>query len=939
MSDPFRQRTIQLTIILCILAAFALRLYRLDAQSLWYDEGVTATLAQRDLAGLTAWTARDIQPPLYYYVVAGWGRLAGWSEWALRFVSAWWGLLTVPLLAQLTRKLTHSPYSATVAALLAAFHPLLIYYSQEARMYTMVVTLGVAAGYLFLRGTTRDEAKFSRWLIYLPIATAAVYTHYFAFFLLLAFVLFGLVDRQTRTSHLRQILGVHLGVGLFFSAWIIPLLTQLSTDRSYWQGAFKLRDAVYSVLVRFAVGETVLEANAPPYLVLTGLVTLIALAMIIQRAVAGAPTMRRTLLYAIAWLLIPVVSVLTLAYFVPKFNERYVLLALPGLLILWAVGIGEFLTRQRGKDDTVLTGQPLSVRAFATLFTLCFCFLASIHNWFTDHSFLKAQWREAAAYVRLHHEPDEAVVLVSGHAWPVWEYYAPDLPAIRLPDLEILDVDAVLDFQASGVALQDALQGYDGAWLVNWQDEVVDPTGVVPVQLAWAGTEKTFRSEFWEVGLRRFIDLDPTAIPETPPLLAQPDANFGNQLTLHGYSVTAENELLLFWQLGIDPIASAVDWQVTLQTQTGDGLPYHTLPPRRPTSYTYPVERWQPDETVMSVIPALTWAGPAAMPDSYQIRLGIYDPTGDGAGLDLLDAAGVPQGKTVTLSVSLTEQTTDRALALPNDVVQATPDVRLYFNLEGDAGEPGQRVVAQTLWYLEDSFVADSFMVRWRSVTDEQVAAEVDYPLPSAVPMAGWPRHDWLRQVMPFQVPADLPPSEYWVSLESLDTAVSASTPVRRRFTVLPSDRSFQAPPLADTRDIDLFTQNVAAGPPPVIRLLGLSESVPETINASTALTVTTVWQQPDGQIAPEHDYAISIQLLGAENRPVAQQDEPLRGGTSTWLPAEVVTQTMTLAGPLPPGEYRLIAVVYDPDAPVATRLVTAAGADSIELAPIVQVR
>ncbi|HMN26835.1 MAG TPA: hypothetical protein PKE45_01680, partial [Caldilineaceae bacterium] len=69
-----------------------LRLYRLDAQSLWYDEAVTANLAQRPLAELTRWTANDIQPPLYYYLVAGWGRLTGWSEWSLRWPSVFFGV-------------------------------------------------------------------------------------------------------------------------------------------------------------------------------------------------------------------------------------------------------------------------------------------------------------------------------------------------------------------------------------------------------------------------------------------------------------------------------------------------------------------------------------------------------------------------------------------------------------------------------------------------------------------------------------------------------------------------------------------------------------------------------------------------------------------------------------------------------------------------------
>lgn len=74
-----------------LLFAFGLRMVRLDHQSLWYDEGVTATIAQRSLTELTTWTARDIQPPLYYYLVAFWGRFAGWSEWSLRFPSLFWG--------------------------------------------------------------------------------------------------------------------------------------------------------------------------------------------------------------------------------------------------------------------------------------------------------------------------------------------------------------------------------------------------------------------------------------------------------------------------------------------------------------------------------------------------------------------------------------------------------------------------------------------------------------------------------------------------------------------------------------------------------------------------------------------------------------------------------------------------------------------------------
>ncbi|MEZ4717198.1 MAG: phospholipid carrier-dependent glycosyltransferase [Caldilineaceae bacterium] len=131
MSALHRSTPIRLLLLGLLLAGFALRVFRLDAQSLWYDEGVTAWVAQMTPADAIAWTADDIQPPLYYLTVAFWGRLASWSEWSLRFLAAWWGLLVLPLLGAVTLRLTRRPAAAVVTVLLAAVHPLLIYYSQE----------------------------------------------------------------------------------------------------------------------------------------------------------------------------------------------------------------------------------------------------------------------------------------------------------------------------------------------------------------------------------------------------------------------------------------------------------------------------------------------------------------------------------------------------------------------------------------------------------------------------------------------------------------------------------------------------------------------------------------------------------------------------------------------------------------------------------------
>ncbi len=82
---------------LILLAAFALRLYRLGVASLWYDETVSTFLARQDLVALTRHTAGDIHPPLYYYLLHFWGQFAGWSEFAFAFASLFFGVLLIAL--------------------------------------------------------------------------------------------------------------------------------------------------------------------------------------------------------------------------------------------------------------------------------------------------------------------------------------------------------------------------------------------------------------------------------------------------------------------------------------------------------------------------------------------------------------------------------------------------------------------------------------------------------------------------------------------------------------------------------------------------------------------------------------------------------------------------------------------------------------------------
>lgn len=81
--------------------------------------------------------------------------------------------------------------------------------------------------------------------------------------------------------------------------------------------------------------------------------------------------------------------------------------------------------------------------------------------------------RGAAAHVQQSIQPDETIILCSGHMFPVWDLYAPGMERHLLPDSPTLDTTRLLDYSIAS-ELNSWLSGKGGVWLVLWQDEVVD---------------------------------------------------------------------------------------------------------------------------------------------------------------------------------------------------------------------------------------------------------------------------------------------------------------------------------------------------------------------------------------------------------------------------------------------------------------------------------
>ncbi len=278
------------------LAAFALRAFNLAQQSLWYDEAFSLFLARMGLGEMVARTAADIQPPFYYFLLHFWTGLAGESEFAARFLSLFFGVLTIPLLYAIARraltperapappggtavlraaKRTRAPREAApvpapvhwspgtitglLAALLAVVSPLYLWYSQEARMYTLITFLLLLSSYCLLRAL--DHARRAWWVSFALANIAAVYTHYFAFVLIVFQFLYYLWRALPKArAGLRAALVSFAAIVVSFLPWLPFLLNRLGEDVSYWRGPLKLDEALRHIAINFTMGESVLEA-------------------------------------------------------------------------------------------------------------------------------------------------------------------------------------------------------------------------------------------------------------------------------------------------------------------------------------------------------------------------------------------------------------------------------------------------------------------------------------------------------------------------------------------------------------------------------------------------------------------------------------------------------------------------------------------------------
>jgi mannosyltransferase len=931
--------TVVVLLVLITVLAVGLRLYRLDAQSLWYDEGFSVSLARLGPAEITARTAADIQPPLYYYLLHGWIGFLGDDERAVRSLSVLFGVVTVPLIYAVAWQLFRSRLAGLLAALLIAVSPLHIWYGQETRMYTLLTFLCLLSSY-FLLLVIQTEKKWqilALWAAYTLTNVAAMYTHYFAFFVLafqagyLFFVWWGRGFRP-----LQLIVGglaSGAAIVLAYLPWLPYLLTRYSADTSYLPGYLKLPEALLDIGLSFVGGESVIEPVGIFLVFGCILVLILCLAALLIHAsyhpepgegrnMPGQvwrgtqqssdehllPTTYYPLLFLLLYLLLPPALILALSYNAPKFNARYTMVSHPAFLLILAGGLSALWPGRSGLVGNLVRRV---LAAVALVFVLGVSAYAD-YNAYTNPGVERADFRSVARYIRKHIAPDETVILSAGHMFPVFDYYAPGVERHLLPDSPTLDTTQTLDYSIAS-DLNDWLANRGGVWVVLWQNEIVDPVGYLTTLLDDVGQEQPVQRSFAQIDLRHYRFPIGVKFPDRPAIAHPADFNFGNQLHLLGYTQNGDRQVTLFWQ-ALQQLDQDYRVSLTLRDPAGQGWGQWD---GRPTSYLYPTNRWRAGQIVfgrydLDLIPG-------APPGDYGLEVGVYTED-EPAGLDVLDAAGAPQGKRAMLgAVQLSvPAATAEEVEVPNPVqIDLGGGLTVIgWALERNEAQPGDRLSLALIWSVESQPQGDYHVHLLVTDAAGQTLDAGTFP-PTNIwhPTSIWlPGQAWRGQST-FRLPIQAQPGDAHLAIQLVDangTALGAPADLAS-IQVLPTSRTFTPPRPQAPRQANFDDKATLLG----------ADLAPGPVSASGVLPVTLYWQAMADMDIP---YTVFVHLIGADGQVVAGHDGEPAGGarpTISWVPGEFITDRHEVALPadLPAGNYVVEVGLYDAGAPGMPRV------------------
>lgn len=350
----FRQHKHLLILILILLFGFAIRFYNITYHDIWRDEAFSIFVSSKPIDTIIELTSKDTSPPLHYFLLHFWMSFFGDNELSVRSLSLIFGMLTIPLIYELS-KVYFDKKTSLLATFFGAINPLLIVLSIEARTYSLLIFLVTLN--IFSVVQINKNATWRWFLLFIISTVLGLYSHNIFIVPLVVNILFLLISIIKKSNFspmtvitaqgkllLKLILSLVISV-LIFLPWGLIFLSQLSTVSSggFWL-EFKGLITVGSTFIWFFTSDAynpIFDILKLSIYIIISFLGLVSLGLGFSNEVFDFIKTRKPFVFSFI-IIANIGLIFLISYKIPFLYIRYISFLVPIVLILCAYGINKF---------------------------------------------------------------------------------------------------------------------------------------------------------------------------------------------------------------------------------------------------------------------------------------------------------------------------------------------------------------------------------------------------------------------------------------------------------------------------------------------------------------------------------------------------------------------------------------------------------------------
>lgn len=403
-----------LLLLIIVLLGGALRIYKLDFQSLWVDELATLRRAEVESVSNIIYMAEtiDIHPPGIYIIYYYWLKIFSNSEFNFRLLSAIAGILSIIAVYVLAKKL-YSEKEGLISAVLVAVSWFPIYYSQEARPYSLLLLFSILSTLFYWQIVKQflsdKNTSVSTYVLYILSAVITIYLHYFGTYLIFLQGVFLFFISMKTKKYFFKWLTAYLIIFISYLPWIPSMAAQFRGGVGtgiYSAPNFEgILDYLYYI-----------NNNSRLIFILTIFIMLIAWLSFIRNNTKNKSSQFKSLsgetTFLLLWFFIPLICIIVLSHAVrPVFSYKNMIITYAAFPIL----ISRLIVNSRFSDliKTIIVISFVSILLYNLIY----------HSEYYQKP-TKEQFREVVQHVIKHYDNEtDADILALTYAREYFDYY------------------------------------------------------------------------------------------------------------------------------------------------------------------------------------------------------------------------------------------------------------------------------------------------------------------------------------------------------------------------------------------------------------------------------------------------------------------------------------------------------------------------------------